>query len=155
MRNWLNIIVKKIFVSSLIALFLVPVFVFAHGGMMLDFDEVGDGYNMMRYVEDQAVGDEIHEEMEDLMTKMMSGTMTEEEADRMVELMDEYPGPHGMMMGRFMNSDDYGDGWNMMSRGHHWGLGGFWFSLMCVIHLVWLVVGVLAIVWLWKNINKK
>ncbi len=38
-------------------------------------------------------------------------------------------------------------GWNMMG----WGLWPWFFTLTW---LVWLVVGILIIVWLWKKINK-
>lgn len=35
------------------------------------------------------------------------------------------------------------------------GFGGLWPWIMLLIPLVWLVVGILVIVWLWKQITKK
>ncbi|PIR57767.1 MAG: hypothetical protein COU71_02335 [Parcubacteria group bacterium CG10_big_fil_rev_8_21_14_0_10_38_31] len=35
------------------------------------------------------------------------------------------------------------------------GVGGMWFWAGGLIHLIWLTVGILAIVWLWKQISKK
>lgn len=46
----------------------------------------------------------------------------------------------------------YGDwGYGMMGS---WGAGGFG-VLMWIICLVWLVVGVLAAIWLWQRIKRK
>lgn len=45
---------------------------------------------------------------------------------------------------------------DMMSSGGMMGFyGGFWSWFMVSASLVWLVVGVLAAVWLWKQIIKK
>ncbi|MBI2462746.1 MAG: hypothetical protein HYV65_00720 [Candidatus Spechtbacteria bacterium] len=42
--------------------------------------------------------------------------------------------------------------WNMMQS---FGLGGgFWMSIMGLGLLIWLLVGVLALIWLWKQIVK-
>ena len=140
--------------------FGAPSMSFAHGTMM-DFNSLQTGPEMMRYVEDQALqNDELHEEMEDLMEKMMTGELSEQEANRMVEFMDEYPGPMGMMMNRYGMMGGYGNqqqSWGMMD----WGSGGFstgvgaWVWFMFLLMVVWLVVGVLAAAWLFKQIQKK
>lgn len=39
-------------------------------------------------------------------------------------------------------------GWGML------GAGGFWGLLVTLILLVWLIVGVLLVIWLIKQINK-
>lgn len=44
-------------------------------------------------------------------------------------------------------------GWNGMMGGCGWGWG-FWGWAMFLAWLVWLVVGILAAVWLWKLIQK-
>ena len=141
-----------IFVLSLAA--LAPGVSLAHGTMM-DFGSLQTGPAMMEYVEDQALqNDELHEEMEDLMVKMMTGELSEQEANRMVALMDEYPGPMNMMMNR-MNIT--GGNWSMMQRFHSGvsGGGAFFLWFIPLLWIVWLVVGILAIVWLWKQIQKK
>lgn len=115
---------------------------------------------MMRYIEDQGLqSDELHEEMENLMVKMMSVELDEAEANRMVELMNQYPGPMGMMMGRMnMMQSDFGNNWdqNMMNRDYGlkvWAGAWMWFIFLSVI--VWLIVCILAAIWLWKQIQKK
>ena len=129
--------------------------VFAHSGT-----DDGTGFGMMRSLEDQALGGELHEEMEGLMVKMMSGALSVAEANRMVELMDEYPGPQAMMMGRMMgmqyenNQIEQSRGATMMP-GYGAGLSELWLWLFALVYAVWLVVGVLAAVWLWQRIIKK
>jgi hypothetical protein len=72
---------------------------FAHGPASIEKTS-GSRTEIMRYIEDAALGEEVHEEMEELMTKMMAGSLNETEAKRIIELMNEHPGPHGMMMNR-------------------------------------------------------
>lgn len=50
------------------------------------------------------------------------------------------------------NWGNYGEGYGMMGYGA--GMGGFGF-FMAFGGIVWTVVGVLAGVWLWQQINKK
>lgn len=136
-------------------LLLFPAAAGAHSSAPDSYSDVRTSPMMMHYIEDQALGDELHEEMEDLMVKMMSGTLTEEEAERLTELMQEYPAPHAMMMNRFgMMDDAYGaSGW----MGHHGSFGhagsSAWAVLVLLPWLVWVIVGVLAAVWLWKQIS--
>lgn len=158
---------KKTILAFAILSLVIPTAALAHGGAMMDFDSIDDNFGIMRYIEDQAVGGEAHEEMEDLMVKMLSGAMTQEEAQRMVELMDEYPGAGGMMSSRMMGMGMMGGG--MLARqslgdggmGTNFGMmPGFGFMgtsgiLFWLISLVWLVVGILAIVWFIKKISKQ
>lgn len=51
------------------------------------------------------------------------------------------------------NFGGYSDGYGMMGYGVGM-MGGFGF-FMVAGGLVWTIVGVLACVWLWQNINKK
>ncbi|MBI2042624.1 MAG: hypothetical protein HYT21_02700 [Candidatus Nealsonbacteria bacterium] len=44
---------------------------------------------------------------------------------------------------------------NMMSWGGMMGGGSFWFFIAGLTGLVWLIVGVLLIIWLGRAINKK
>ncbi|MDP3900861.1 MAG: hypothetical protein Q8Q38_00765 [bacterium] len=147
---------KHVVIALSIALLVFPFAAGAHAG---DAGDAGTGFGMMRTVEDRALGDELHEEMESLMVKMMAGDMSDEEAGRMIELMDENPGPYGTMMGRMMGmqfagTSTLGQPLGMMSWGAM-GSGGFWPLLLLFAGIVWLVVGILAIVWLSRQINKK
>ncbi|PIR97476.1 MAG: hypothetical protein COT91_01135 [Candidatus Doudnabacteria bacterium CG10_big_fil_rev_8_21_14_0_10_41_10] len=161
---------KAILVVASLSL-IIPGVALAHGGTMMDFESADDNFDMMRYVEDQVVGDEVHEEMEDLMIKMMSGEMTQDETQRMVELMDEYPGAGGMMSARMMGSGMLarhsqlwtdgggmggGNGFGMM--GGFGMMPGFGFAganiFSWLISLVWLAVGALLVVFLAKKIWK-
>jgi len=78
---------------------------FAHGAEgdsnMMGLSSGDD--TMMRNIEDQMVTDEVYEEMEGLMEKMMDGTMGEDETGRMMELMQDNQVVGNMMMGRMMN----------------------------------------------------
>ena len=62
---------KNIIIALTLMLFVAPIAVSAHSGDAIDTDT---GFGMMRMIEDQALGDDLHEEMEDLMVKMMSGS---------------------------------------------------------------------------------
>jgi hypothetical protein len=139
---------KEILFTSII-IALLPVYSFAHGGSMMDFNELQTGPEMMEYVEDSALGEELHEEMEDLMLKMMSGTLTQTEADRTSQLMGQYPGPYGMMMNRLGWSGNSGSGWSMMSGWNStvgWGI--VWLWVLVLSGFVWLAVGILLLIWL-------
>lgn len=156
---------KKYFLILPIFLLAIPWFAFAHG--MAGFSDVKSGVDMMRYVEDMGMGGGLHEEMETLMMKMMTGSLTEQEANRISEITKQYPGPSGMMTGRMMRSfgddsskslNEKGRDYNMM-RWSNWDMGwgwfGFWAFAGMLGILVWLIVGVLAAVWLWRQISKK
>ena len=162
---------NKIF--TLFILFFVamtPLPSFAHGGGMMNFGELQTGSEMMKYVEEGVLGDELHEEMEQLMTKMMSGEMTQDEAGRITELMGQYPGPYGTMMVRLGSpqvnrlgwanpTGEDGFGWNMMSGWNGMmgpgqvglGWGGLWFWIFTLSWFVWTAAGVLLIIWLAKK----
>lgn len=140
---------KKI-VLFLVVSALLPFYSFAHGPMM-NFGDITTGPEMMRYVEDKAVGADAHQEMEELMIKMMSGKMSEEEANILGEMMKQYPGSYGMMMNRISVKD--GSSWNMMSGWNQaigWGI--IWLWVIMLSWFVWLVVGALLIIWLVKRI---
>lgn len=148
---------KIIFALSVLPLFL-PVFTGAQINSMMNFSDLKTGSEMMRSIEDKALGEEIHKEMENLMTKMMSGEMTEEETNRMVELMNQYPGPQSIMMGRMMAGQmmvgNFNQGWGMMGYNNMMGPGGFWPWAIFLNSFVWLLVGIFAIIWFWKKISK-
>ncbi|OGN09418.1 MAG: hypothetical protein A3J46_01280 [Candidatus Yanofskybacteria bacterium RIFCSPHIGHO2_02_FULL_41_11] len=143
---------KKILLISVVVPFL-PVFVFAHGGPMMDFDELQTGPEMMEYLEEGTLGDDVHEEMEQLMVRMMSGKMTEDEGVRISEMMDKYPGPYGMMMNRLSRG---GSSWQMMSGWNSMmGWGIVWLWVFILSGFVWLAAGILLFVWLFKKIFSK
>ncbi|MBI4158551.1 MAG: hypothetical protein HY505_02970 [Candidatus Yanofskybacteria bacterium] len=139
---------KFIFVSTIAA--FLPVYALAHGGPMMNFSELQTGPEMMEYVEEGVLGDELHEEMEQLMVKMMSGKMTEDEGVRISEMMNKYPGPYGMMMNR-LNGD--GGSWRMMSGWNSvagWGM--LWLWIFMFSWLVWVAAGILLVVWLFRKL---
>lgn len=158
---------KKYFLILLIFLLAIPWFSLAHG--MAHFSDVKNGIDMMRYVEDMGMGGSLHEEMESLMSKMMTGSLSEQEANRMSEITKQYPGPSGIMAGRMMgygisgdNSykslDEKGKGYDMMrwdKWGMNWGWFGFWAFVGMLGILVWLIVGILATIWLWNQVSRK
>lgn len=45
-------------------------------------------------------------------------------------------------------------GWNMMGWGGGMGVGSFWFFIAALDLIVWLIVGLLAIGWLWKKLQR-
>ncbi len=136
---------KQILVLLSVIAVLLPVSVSAHG-MTDDFGDLKTGPELMSYIENTALGDELHEDMEDMMVKMMSGQLTESEAQRMISLMDQYPGPYSMMMNR-LGSSNFSHGWGFMPWGGMMG-GDFWPLFMWLASLVWLAVGVLLVIWL-------
>lgn len=150
---------KKTIFIMLVALFALPLGAGAHGMGMMGWGNDYTAPEMMSYIEDRALGDEVHEEMEGLMSKMMSGELTESEAERMVALMETYPGPYGMMMGRvgmMQGYGSYGDGWGsgMPYGGHMFGSWGYTGWLGMLVMIVWLAVGVLLLVRLARgNVN--
>src|SRR3989344_518583 len=136
---------KKIFTLFLIvfpALFLTPAAAFAHTD-----NGVLSGPVMMRAIEDRALGEPLHEEMENLMEKMLSGeVLSDAEADQIITFMNDYPGPYGMMMNRMMGGDEGTSfsrtgGMMGMMGGAGWGNGlpfVMWF--MWALAIVWLIV---------------
>ena len=152
---------KNLIIVTIVSLFMIPAMGLAHGTA-----DANTSFGMMRSLEDRILGEELHEEMENLMVKMMSGQMSEEEAARMVELMEQYPGPQAMMMGRMlalqgpggetgMQSFGMMDNYNNMMAWGRVGTFGFWLWLVALLSLAWLIVGILAIAWLWQQINRK
>ena len=103
---------KNILFTLLLALVMLPVVSSAHTGETTTSQE--PGFMMMQQVEDHALGDELHEEMEDLMMKMMSGELSQGETERMVELMSQHPGPGSMMINRMMGMGTFGSGFNSL-----------------------------------------
>ncbi|OGY64590.1 MAG: hypothetical protein A3I89_02735 [Candidatus Harrisonbacteria bacterium RIFCSPLOWO2_02_FULL_41_11] len=126
---------------------LIPILAAAHSGA-LDFNSVQGSQGMMRYMEDLSLGDSLHEEMEGLMVKMMNGRMTEFEANRLNDLMIQYPGPNSMMMNRL------GGGmgrWNGAAMTSWMGFATFWSWLAFLGLAAWSFTGALAALWLWRK----
>lgn len=159
--------VSQLFIAGIvISLLVLPFWVKAHGGMMMDFDTLQPdrSIEIMESIEDKALNSaELHEEMENLMAKMMQGNLTDDEANRMVELMNKYPGVHNMMMNRMMiammngprGSGGFTNTDTMPYRpGALPGFMYFWSSIVMTFFLVWLVVGFLAIIFLYRKISR-
>jgi len=61
-----------------------------------------------------------------------------------------------MHFGDFDATTTNGQWYGMMNWGTGYGMMGYGFlGIFSLISIVWLVVGILAIVWLWQSINKK
>jgi putative membrane protein len=134
----------------MILLFL-PAVIFAHGLDTETNDQQNDGLRSMERIEDRILGDDLHEELEELMTKMMSGTLTDEEIDRLAELTRQYPGPQAMMMGRFMGmgigpSGSLFSSFNQNTMMGLYGIGGFWGGLLMILFWVLVIIGIIALI---------
>lgn len=136
------------------------------------------GIRMMESVEISAMGGSMHDEMQGLVTRMMAGSLNSTDQARMVEIMNKYPGASNMMMTRMMGGN--GQGWSgypgmMGGTGQDWNgypgmMGGYGATggagmmntgfmslgviLVVLFFVVWLVVGILAIIWLVKQLQK-
>jgi hypothetical protein len=138
------------------------------------------GAQMMESVEVNAMGGPMHDEMQGLVTKMMAGNIGTSDQARMVEIMNKYPGASNMMMTRMVGGN--GQGWSgypgmMGSNGQNYGMmgtGGVYSSagmmggagmmdsglmtggsiLIVLFFVVWLIVGILAIIWFVKQFQK-
>jgi hypothetical protein len=137
------------------AFLVFPFVVGAHSSGTTDAEN--SPFMMMQQIEDSVVGDELHEEMENLMIKLMSGqSLTQEEITQITSFMGEYPGPHGMMMNR-LGYEGYNLGIHPNYNSGHMGVGMFGFGLgfIWVTQLLFWGVLILAIVALIKWIGKK
>ena len=126
------------------------------------------GPGMMEQIERQALSNTTYEEMESLMEKMMAGTLTGTESARLVQLMNDHPGPYGMMVSRMMDGPGYYSGgypYDMM--GGRWGPGApnvataipWWIfailgALVAMLVIIWIIVGLLLVVYLSKKLSK-
>lgn len=159
---------KLIITGGVLALILPFAFAGAQMGAMMNWNDAkSDQVGMMQYVEDKAVGADLHDKLETLMEKMMDGTLTETEANNLADLAKQYPGQYGMMMGRLNDSglvgyspSDVNGGYYGMHGGMMGGWGGghmeglLWVgTLVWLTMLVWLIVGLLAIVLLWRKVR--
>jgi hypothetical protein len=115
------------------------------------------GPGMRERAEERALDNATHEEMEELMERWMDGTLTPAEEDRLLELMDEHPGPSQMMWQRFARGRSGETGW---SPGHMFGWDGGMSAGMlllmigaALLGLVWLLVGLLAILWFLRQLR--
>ncbi|OHA52730.1 MAG: hypothetical protein A3A97_01145 [Candidatus Terrybacteria bacterium RIFCSPLOWO2_01_FULL_40_23] len=104
---------------------------------------VGSSHQLMDENMDSVIGEEGNEEMHIAMGKRLSGCDTSAAypagADGFMTTM--------MMGGGYMNNIM---GYGYMNSGSAW----FYSFAMLLMMIVWLVVGVLAAAWLWKQIKK-
>jgi hypothetical protein len=131
---------------------------------------------MMESVEVTAMGGPMHDEMQGLVTKMMAGSLSSSDQSRMIEIMNKYPGASNMMMTRMIGGN--GQGWSgcqsMMGTGGVNNcagiMGGYGATggagmmnsgfmslgvvLVVLFFVVWLVVGILLIIWLINHLQK-
>ncbi|TSC81768.1 MAG: hypothetical protein G01um101420_873 [Parcubacteria group bacterium Gr01-1014_20] len=138
----------------MLGILVMPPFASAQG--MMNFSDAQTPSNMMQYLGEKTLGPEIYAETQDLMAKMMTGKLTEEEASRMIEIMNQYPGPMGMMMGGYNQQDYRSQNWGMPHMGY-WADSNYspWSWVSGLMHLVWLLISILALVWLWQKVTKK
>lgn len=96
------------------------------------------------------------EEMQDTMIKMMNGErLSQGEAEEMNEFMAGHQGSFVPMMHGYGSDDGWnrGFGGGMMQGGWMGGAGMFWSWIMGLAGLVWLLVGILLVVFLFKKIS--
>lgn len=125
------------------------------------------GPGMMGQIERQALPNATHEEMESLMEKMVAGTLTGTESARLVELMNDYPGPYGMMASRMtsgqgyygggypcgMMSGTWGPGAQNAGTGIPWWIFGTLGALVAILVIIWIIVGVLLVIRLARKLS--
>jgi putative membrane protein len=140
----LHNIMKNIFIALLFV--VVPFTVAAHSSDTPDTQ--APGFMMMQQVEDHALGDELHEEMETLMSSMIAGELSEEEIARMAELINEYPGPGSMMMERMLNigTSPTNSGVTGFNKNNMMSLYGFGGGLFMILFWILIIVGVVALI---------
>lgn len=147
---------KHIITTTLIfSFFVAPLGALAHGGTAdNNFSEAQTAPQMMRYIEEQALeNDKTHKEMEQLMVQMMRGELTQPQADRMVELMESYPGVHSVMMGRLSAADGTLMGQHMGTGAPAGGVGVLGWLLIASA-VVWLIAGLMFVAHLGRKISQ-
>jgi hypothetical protein len=131
------------------------------------------GGQMMEAVESGVMGETLHDEMEDLMAKMMTGNLSAAEQSRIIAIMDQYPAASDMMFVRM--SGGYGPGGYGMTGGYggysaggygpvygmtggtgmmDWGFMSAGALFFILFFIVWLVAGILLILWLLQQLKK-
>jgi hypothetical protein len=152
------------------------------------------GAQMMESVEIDAMGGPMHDEMQGLVTNMITGNLSSADRSRMLEIMNKYPGASNMMLTRRMGgygtgtggypgmtggdgrcygmtggygtgADDYrgmmgGYGPYSGTQGGYGMTGGGFLWVLCMLSfvlffLVWLVAGVLLVLWLLRQVQKE
>jgi hypothetical protein len=144
---------KYIYLILPIILVAIPISLLAHSN---DADSVTTGNTMMHEIEDRMLGDEEHEDHEQLMIKMMSGeNLSEGEIQEMIDFMDTNPGVHSMMMNR-LDGNLYGRHMNKFSGNNYSHMFGGTYGLThgITMLLVWGILG-LSVVALGKHVLKK
>lgn len=137
------------FAPILIFLFMLIVYPtsFASAHMSSDRESVSlddPGTNMMMFEDQVLSDDELHEQMEEYMLKMMNGTLNEDEFDQLQEWMksnDYQPAMMSLMM-RSLIADEW--------QYDQWRTVGNWVTMILV--WVFLILGILTF---WKFLNKK
>lgn len=145
MRN-ISLILGVLFLVGLLAL---PAVTSAH---LEDSDT-------MPMMDSQNTGEVTHEEfeeMEDIMLKMMNGeTLTDEEWQEMSEFMESHHGSYMPMMG-FMGFGQ--NNFPMGGQGMMWGAGSggsFLYWIFYATTLIWLLVGILLVLYLFRKLNTR
>ena len=122
------------------------------------------GVQMMESVEINAMGGPMHDEMQGLVTKMMAGSLSATDQARMIDIMNKYPGASNMMMTRMMGGTGLGgSGYQGMMGGYgttgaagmmNTGFMSLGVILVVLFFVVWLIAGILLIIWLVKQLQK-
>lgn len=110
---------------------------------------IGSSHKAMNTMMEQMMGKEGEEQMHVVMGKRLSGCDTSVESPQsgigFMPMMWTMRGGGNPMMGT---------GWgDMMGGWNGFGVFGSW--LVTLTWFVWLIVGILVVIWLWRQINKK
>lgn len=126
---------------------------------------MGASHEAMNTMMEQMMGKEGEEQMHIAMGKRMSGCEPNAPLPQSMTNNGMMPMMMQMMMGGNNNNPMMEGGYNPMMGGNNfmmrnlgqgpvwWGGVGSWLFLLFLF--VWLVVGILAAIWLWKQIVKK
>ena len=146
---------KHILYITLLLILTIPSLSFAHVSSNTDYIST-PSHMMMFEIEDKILDDATHEKMEELMDKMMEGTLTEDELGELGTLGEEYPAPYTMMFERFSDdsntsiSNELEERHYMMGYGGHhgeyYGTSNFigLFIQILVLTILLLIIAVLA-----------
>lgn len=154
----------KITLTLILSLVVLPLFgsiAIAHTGEVgsTEVSQEGDTQDLMEHMSEEMMGTDAHIRMEELMTKLIAGDLSEEEQDEMISIMQDADMSSGammtmmQMMGPQMINGSVALGSNGMMSGSFGVSGSPYVSYWITMFLIWVLL-ILGIVALWKWLNK-